>query len=431
MAVRKPPSYVCKGCGSVCPDAVALPYWEDAVGAEAIERRKRKDLLAEQDSRGKLRRHKHYDVAMEVLSYWRDSCRPKARELEGGDRLKNCLARLDHGTKPEHLKMAVYGYSLKPFVINGKRTHEGPPDSWYADAELIFRTEKHVATGIDIAKRAGELERAFTLGSDVEGAPNTYPSENGSLSDLAIGALKVVRTFPVFPVWPQDKRPMTKHGLKDAKKDPAAVEAFWRTKPNANIGVPTGMVSGIVVLDVDGEQGLDSLHELEDTIEELPTTLSVVTPRGGQHLYFEHPGNRNVQNSASLLGPALDVRGDGGYVLAPPSVGANGEKYVVDEEVKMAPMPEWLLDLIDERQKTISDAFKASDYRKVFEGAHPGQRNDLLFRFACSLIRKHDVTTAAGIVHGMNIAYLKPPLDDREVDSIIKSALKQKDRRDG
>jgi hypothetical protein len=100
--------------------------------------------------------------------------------------------------------------------------------------------------------------------------------------------------------------------------DPDQLCAWWRRWPRANVAVVTGRVSGVVVLDVDVRHGGDhALAELEQRHGGLPRTTVVETP-GGYHFYLAHPGGR-IANSASRLGRGLDVRGDGGLALLPPS----------------------------------------------------------------------------------------------------------------
>src|SRR5215211_2791427 len=132
---------------------------------------------------------------------------------------------------------------------------------------------------------------------------------------LASAALHYSRAgWPIFPVG--DKAPLTPRGFHDATTDAAVVEAWWREHPDAGIGLPTG--NGTVVLDVDPrEGGDDTLHELESRHGELPATVEALTGGGGRHLYF-HSGEL-IRNSAGKVGPGLDVRGDGGYVVVPPS----------------------------------------------------------------------------------------------------------------
>ncbi|HEV8166268.1 MAG TPA: bifunctional DNA primase/polymerase [Actinomycetota bacterium] len=97
------------------------------------------------------------------------------------------------------------------------------------------------------------------------------------------------------------------------------LEAWWERWPKANVGVVTGSLSGVVVVDVDPQHDGDrTLAELEGERGALPRTAVVETPSGGHHLYFAHPGGR-VANSAGRLGAGVDVRGDGGLALLPPS----------------------------------------------------------------------------------------------------------------
>src|SRR5687767_11604160 len=114
------------------------------------------------------------------------------------------------------------------------------------------------------------------------------------------------------------KHPRITHGLRDATTDPALIEVWWRQWPAAHPAIRTGTRrdgAGVVVLDIDpGHGGTASLAKLVATFGPLPETLEVATGGGGSHLYFAHPGGQ-VPNSAGRLGPGLDVRGDGGYVL--------------------------------------------------------------------------------------------------------------------
>lgn len=128
----------------------------------------------------------------------------------------------------------------------------------------------------------------------------------------------VARGWAVFPLKPLAKVPLTKRGFKDASKEPATVRAWWAKWPNANIGIATGSVSGLVVLDVDTKGAVNGFDALK-AFPALPETMQVDTPSGGRHYYFSLPDGLIVRNSAGKLGPGLDVRGEGGYVAAPPS----------------------------------------------------------------------------------------------------------------
>ncbi len=117
------------------------------------------------------------------------------------------------------------------------------------------------------------------------------------------------RGFGVIPC--NGKVPLTEHGVTDATTDPDRIEAWWQRWPDANVAISTGNGSSIVVLDVDGDDGSESLRKLERRHGELPRTASIKTPSGGSHFYFRHPGGE-IRNSVGGLGDGLDVRGDGG-----------------------------------------------------------------------------------------------------------------------
>jgi hypothetical protein len=122
---------------------------------------------------------------------------------------------------------------------------------------------------------------------------------------------------------------------------------WWRTWPRANPAVVTGRVSGIVVLDVDPRAGGDeSLHRLERDRGDVPWTCVVETPSGGWHSYMAHPGGR-IPNSAGTLGPGLDIRGDGGIALLPPSRRSAGAyRWALGGPDAIPPLPRWLLELL-------------------------------------------------------------------------------------
>lgn len=147
------------------------------------------------------------------------------------------------------------------------------------------------------------------------------------------------------------KHPRTAHGLKDASRDPATIREWWRRWPDANIGILTGPESGILVLDVDGKQGEESLILFERRGSHLPDTYTIRTGGGGQHFYFLWSEIADVRNSQSRIARGLDIRGRGGYVVAPPSLHASGARYEINESaIPPAPSPEWLLSLIQRPQ---------------------------------------------------------------------------------
>ena len=137
------------------------------------------------------------------------------------------------------------------------------------------------------------------------------------------------------------KHPRARHGLHDATTDQTQIRSWWTTWPQANIGVATG---SLFVVDADGLEGRDALARLQRAHAALPRTLEASTGRG-VHLYFHAPSHV-VGNSAGLLGPGLDVRGRGGYVVVPPSRHAAGHRYRWRTHRPPAPAPTWLVDLL-------------------------------------------------------------------------------------
>lgn len=148
---------------------------------------------------------------------------------------------------------------------------------------------------------------------------------------------------PVFPCNPANKQPLTKNGFKDATTDPEQIKTWWRKHPRALIGFPTG--NGLMVLDVDPPHGPESLADLEAKHGPLPATLEQRSPRG-RHLFFA--SNDDVKISANKLGPGLDIRANGGYVIVSPSVNSEGKAYQWTNKGDPAPAPEWLVDAIRE-----------------------------------------------------------------------------------
>jgi hypothetical protein len=178
--------------------------------------------------------------------------------------------------------------------------------------------------------------------------PNQAPGVKTSPQRMA--ALKyVVGGWRVFPCG-VDKKPLTPNGFKDATTDPEQIKAWWAKWPGASIGCPTGPdmgKSGAWVLDVDLPEGPATLAELEATYGLLPTTVEQQTGSGGRQLFFKWPEGREVKNSARKIGPGLDVRGAGGYVILPPSGHPSGGIYSWGSNgAILAFAPDWLLDLV-------------------------------------------------------------------------------------
>ena len=158
--------------------------------------------------------------------------------------------------------------------------------------------------------------------------------------------------WSVLPVAPGDKVPAVRggRGVYDATRNPAQVRHLWTRWPRNNIGIAGGLPSGLLVLDVDPRNGGDeTLGALERRFGRLPLSPRVLTPGGGQHLYFRHPDE--FLRTRATLGDGLDVKGNGGFVVAPPSIHPNGARYVWDvgalpSETPVSDPPGWLLELL-------------------------------------------------------------------------------------
>jgi hypothetical protein len=234
---------------------------------------------------------------------------------------------------------------------------------------------------------------------------------------------------PVFPCDPRSKAPLTEHGFHDASLDPAAIRHWFDRRRPPMLAIPTGARTRLVVLDQDGDQAIESRRELERRHAPLPRTASVVTPSGGSHDYFAHPGVE-IPNSVGGLGPGLDVRGDGGYVIVPPSVAVTGRRYEIDEEAPPAPLPAWLLGLVRQPANENGRAVPAAEWlRIVRDGLDDGERNQGLSRLTGHLLRRYvDVDLTAELVQLVNDR-CRPPLPAGEVERIIDSIAGRELRR--
>lgn len=208
------------------------------------------------------------------------------------------------------------------------------------------------------------------------------------------------------------KRPRTSHGVLDASRDADVIRRWWLTDPDAAVAIRTGAVSGRVVLDIDGSDGEDSLYELERKSGPLPETTEVLTPRG-RHLHFLYPPQVGlVRCAVAFRGlPGVDIRGDGGYVLVPPT-----PRYEFDVSGHaLAVWPHALLGAED------------GGYRlpKEEEAIRRGTRNAVLASLGGSM-RRRGMSQAAirAALHADNRTRCVPPLVDEEVEQIAKSVAR-------
>jgi hypothetical protein len=133
-------------------------------------------------------------------------------------------------------------------------------------------------------------------------------------------------------------------GVLDATDDLGVVNRWWAQVPDANIGLATGKLSKVVVLDVDGPIGEETLAKIEQKHGLLPPTSQVRTGKG-RHLYFCYPQNETKVKSVARKKLGLDVRADGGYVIAPPSIHESGHQYTFleDSAKALTECPAWVV----------------------------------------------------------------------------------------
>jgi hypothetical protein len=156
----------------------------------------------------------------------------------------------------------------------------------------------------------------------------------------------------IHPIRPREKLPILDEWQKRATTDARLIKRWFARTPDANVAVATGSGSGIMVIDVDGGDGETSLARLERQHGALPDFAPQQTTGNGWQIFLGWPEGREIRNSAARLGQKLDVRGEGGYVVLPPSIHPNGKRYRWPEgcspwEILTDPPPGWLLDLLD------------------------------------------------------------------------------------
>lgn len=212
--------------------------------------------------------------------------------------------------------------------------------------------------------------------------------------------------FAVFPCKP-DKSPRTKNGFYDATTDEDQIRRWWAAHPSDLVGLRTGEGSGVFVLDLDnGEVGHASLEHLEAEHGRLPETYTVRTSGNpekgkgpGEHRYFRYPGAA-VKSTVSAIGDNLDVRGDGGYVIAPPS---HGYTTVSGEFGEFAEAPRWLVEAVRDDGPDRS--------REIGEAVPEGRRNASLTSLAGSMrLRGASTTAILAALNEENNIKCRPPL---------------------
>ena len=229
----------------------------------------------------------------------------------------------------------------------------------------------------------------------------------------------------VFPLVEGAKNPATAKGFKNASTDEKAIRSWWGKNPNYNIGIACGNGTLVIDLDVDeakGEDGTATLRKWEEENGVLPETATAVTGRGGLHMLYRIDGEARCSANPKL---GVDVRGDGGYIVAPPSIHPNGTRYEWERDPREREIAEAdgnVMAFIEFVQgKKDDDGNKALSIPGEIES---GGRNNTLFKMACSLQSKGLSNSAIlAAVMAENAEKCNPPLPQSEVRRLVESAL--------
>lgn len=270
---------------------------------------------------------------------------------------------------------------------------------------------------------AEEIERALA-------APNVAPV--AMPPNLAAALDYAARGWLIFPLHTPEnggcscrrldcdavgKHPRTPHGLKDATREPAKIRECWAHWPAANIGIVTGAASGPVVLDIDPRSGgMDSFGLLLNEHCDLPPCPMVETGGGGRHLYFAYAGI--PIRSRSAIREGVDVKGEGGYVVAPPSLHSSGHRYAwipthTLDRKPLPPAPAWLANDSSSQSAAVADHIPK------------GHRNSTLIRLAGAM-RRHGAgyQTILAALQRDSSERCDPPLSEDEVERIAHRAAR-------
>lgn len=239
--------------------------------------------------------------------------------------------------------------------------------------------------------------------------------------DLALHYAKT--GWPVFPLTPGGKEPAIPKrlggcGCLDATLDIRRIESWWTDYPNANVGVATGRISGLLVIDVDPRKTTEWLASVNELA--LPETFTVRTWSRGYHIYLALPQGSPISIGANLL-PGIDWRGNGGYVVGAGSI-VGGVTYEICRNVPIMAAPASLIERLDRQGKGPHVAAVAADGTMIIPD---GERNQQLFRMG-SALRRFGVELAAlsEALRAINIKHCAPPLPENDIHKIAQSCMR-------
>jgi hypothetical protein len=232
--------------------------------------------------------------------------------------------------------------------------------------------------------------------------------------------------WSVIPMRPRDKRPLIRwQDHQQRRADADEIAGWFKRWPDANVGIVTGVISGLVVLDIDPRHGgEESLAGWETEHGPLPHSIEARTGGGGRHIYFRHPGG--VIHNRVGLAPGIDLRGDGGCIVTPPSIHHSGNAYcwVRGHEpghAALAELPGWLLARLQDATRSPGHS-SAYWQQLVRAGVGEGERNNTIASIAGHLLwHGVDADVVMELLLCWNRTRCSPPLDDDEVIRTVQS----------
>lgn len=218
------------------------------------------------------------------------------------------------------------------------------------------------------------------------------------------------RGWSVIPV-SRDKKPLVAWKEYQSKAaDHSVIKRWWLAFPQANVGIVTGKISGLAVIDV----------EKDGVRQAFPKTVTSATGGGGRHYFYRYPSGKHLRNGTRIPGfTAVDLRAEGGYVVAPPSVHESGEPYrwiISPDDTDLAEFP---LDVLQDRNPSSPDSSPLPAVNCE------GTRNDATARFVGSLLAKLDpkdwLSKGWQNVVAWNAEHNVPPLEESELRATFDS----------
>ncbi|HOD28552.1 MAG TPA: bifunctional DNA primase/polymerase [Syntrophales bacterium] len=240
------------------------------------------------------------------------------------------------------------------------------------------------------------------------------------------------RGLSVIPIRP-DKKPFIPWAAYQKQfATPEEIRSWWADHPDAMVGLVTGTISGILVIDCDTPEGFEAVRKMLPDALILPIAR---TPRGGWHLWFVYPAGSGITVGTGVI-PGVDFRGEGGYIIAPPSVNGNGKAYTWEEGKSIGDVPLGTVPLSLIKKLSLYRGSNADRRHKATNGDngdkyfHQGRRDEDLFTVANSLIKNRCAPDFSEYVLNILANNSNPPFPENEIRAKIDSAMKRSERRE-